>query len=157
MIMALISSFTTDEKKSNYSQKFSFYLTPTNYGYWRKMIHSFLLEHKLFDYMADTIPGAPKQLPHVVATTADPKPEPRDNPNYSIWITSDAHILMLIISTLYESAFRHVQGDTSYDMWSSLECAFALHSYSREYTLKTQLLRTKMKGDETPNAYLNRA
>ncbi|GJW04093.1 hypothetical protein Tco_1562949 [Tanacetum coccineum] len=28
---------------------------------------------------------------------------------------------------------------------------------SREYTLKTQLLRIEMHGDETPNAYLNRA
>nr|GEV27106.1 retrovirus-related Pol polyprotein from transposon TNT 1-94 [Tanacetum cinerariifolium] len=35
--------------------------------------------------------------------------------------------------------------------------AYAPHSTSREYTLKTQLLRIKMHGDETSNAYLNRA
>ncbi|GKB06081.1 tryptophan synthase beta chain 1, partial [Tanacetum coccineum] len=35
--------------------------------------------------------------------------------------------------------------------------AYAPHSTSREYTLKTQLLRLKMHGDETPDAYLNRA
>ncbi|GKB08335.1 probable plastidic glucose transporter 3 [Tanacetum coccineum] len=33
----------------------------------------------------------------------------------------------------------------------------APHSTSREYTLKTQLLRIEMHGDKTPNAYLNRA
>ncbi|GKB80411.1 hypothetical protein Tco_0947306 [Tanacetum coccineum] len=35
--------------------------------------------------------------------------------------------------------------------------AYAPHSTSREYTLKTQLLRIEMHGDETPDAYLNRA
>ncbi|GKF13343.1 nucleotide-binding alpha-beta plait domain-containing protein, partial [Tanacetum coccineum] len=33
--------------------------------------------------------------------------------------------------------------------------AYAPHSTSKEYTLKTQLLRIKMHGDETPDAYLN--
>nr|GEZ92993.1 nucleotide-binding, alpha-beta plait [Tanacetum cinerariifolium] len=35
--------------------------------------------------------------------------------------------------------------------------AYAPHSISWEYTLKIQLLRIKMHGDETPDAYLNRA
>ncbi|GJZ37739.1 nucleotide-binding alpha-beta plait domain-containing protein [Tanacetum coccineum] len=64
---------------------------------------------------------------------------------------------MLIISTISEASFRHVQGTTSRDLWLSLKKAYAPHSTSREYTLKTQLLRIKMHGDETPNAYLNRA
>ncbi|GJV90481.1 putative RNA-directed DNA polymerase [Tanacetum coccineum] len=64
---------------------------------------------------------------------------------------------MLIISTISEDSFRHVQGTTSRDLWLSLEKACALHSTSREYTLKTQLLRIKMHGDETSDAYLNRA
>ncbi|GJW58631.1 hypothetical protein Tco_0105362 [Tanacetum coccineum] len=34
--------------------------------------------------------------------------------------------------------------------------AYAPHSTSREYTLKTQLLRIEMHNDETPDAYLNR-
>nr|GEW55044.1 hypothetical protein [Tanacetum cinerariifolium] len=46
---------------------------------------------------------------------------------------------------------------TSRDLWLSLKKAYAPHSTSREYTLKTQLLRIKMHGNETPDVYLNRA
>nr|GEX13479.1 hypothetical protein [Tanacetum cinerariifolium] len=63
---------------------------------------------------------------------------------------------MLIISTISEASFRHVQG-SSRDLWLSLKKAYAPYSTSREYTLKTQLLRIEMHGDETPDAYPNRA
>ncbi|GKD49723.1 probable LRR receptor-like serine/threonine-protein kinase, partial [Tanacetum coccineum] len=56
-----------------------------------------------------------------------------------------------------EASFRHVQGTTSRDLWLSLKKAYAPHSTSREYTLKTQLLRILMHGDKNPDAYLNRA
>ncbi|GJV09216.1 putative RNA-directed DNA polymerase [Tanacetum coccineum] len=46
---------------------------------------------------------------------------------------------------------------TSRDLWLSLKKAYAPHSTSREYTLKTQLLRIEMHDNETLNAYLNRA
>ncbi|GJV60881.1 nucleotide-binding alpha-beta plait domain-containing protein [Tanacetum coccineum] len=46
---------------------------------------------------------------------------------------------------------------TSRDLWLSLEKAYAPHSTSRKYTLKTQLLRIEMHDDQTPDAYLNRA
>ncbi|GJW20126.1 hypothetical protein Tco_0030748 [Tanacetum coccineum] len=49
------------------------------------------------------------------------------------------------------------RGLTSRDLWLSLKKAYAPHFTSREYTLKTQLLRIKMHGDETSDAYLNRA
>ncbi|KAJ0612890.1 putative RNA-directed DNA polymerase [Helianthus annuus] len=64
---------------------------------------------------------------------------------------------MILISTISEAAFSHVQGTTSRDLWLSLERAYAPHSASREYTLKAQLLKIEMKGDETPSAYLTRA
>ncbi|GJQ92704.1 nucleotide-binding alpha-beta plait domain-containing protein [Tanacetum coccineum] len=64
---------------------------------------------------------------------------------------------MLIISTISEASFRHVQGTTSRDLWLSLKKAYAPHSTSRQYTLKTQLLRIEMHGDKTPDAYQNRA
>nr|GEX48904.1 retrotransposon protein, putative, Ty1-copia subclass [Tanacetum cinerariifolium] len=64
---------------------------------------------------------------------------------------------MLIISTISKAFFRHVQGITFRDLWLSLEKAYTPHSISREYTHKTQLLRIEMHGDETPDAYLNRA
>ncbi|GJW73743.1 reverse transcriptase domain-containing protein [Tanacetum coccineum] len=53
--------------------------------------------------------------------------------------------------------FRHVQRYNFLVSWLSLEKAYAPHSTSREYTLRTKLLRIKMHGDETPDAYLNRA
>nr|GEV55964.1 hypothetical protein [Tanacetum cinerariifolium] len=64
---------------------------------------------------------------------------------------------MLIISTISKAFFGHVQGATSCDLWLSLEKTYAPHSTSRKYTLKTQLSRIEMHGDETPDAYLNRA
>ncbi|GKF14365.1 hypothetical protein Tco_0055827 [Tanacetum coccineum] len=64
---------------------------------------------------------------------------------------------MLIIPTISEAYFRHVQGITSCDLWLFFEKAYASHSTSREYTLKTQLLRIEMHGNETPNAYLDHA
>nr|GEV12781.1 retrovirus-related Pol polyprotein from transposon TNT 1-94 [Tanacetum cinerariifolium] len=45
---------------------------------------------------------------------------------------------------------------TSRDLWLSFEKAYAPHSTSKEYSLKTQLLRIEMCGDETLDAYLNR-
>ncbi|GJW41966.1 retrovirus-related pol polyprotein from transposon TNT 1-94 [Tanacetum coccineum] len=48
-------------------------------------------------------------------------------------------------------------GDTSRELWIALERAFAPHTISREYTLKSQLLRLKMEPDETSSAYLLRA
>ncbi|GKG15308.1 nucleotide-binding alpha-beta plait domain-containing protein, partial [Tanacetum coccineum] len=46
---------------------------------------------------------------------------------------------------------------TSLEVWLSLERAYTPHTSSREYTLKTQLLKLEMKGDETSDAYLNQA
>nr|GEV88903.1 nucleotide-binding, alpha-beta plait [Tanacetum cinerariifolium] len=80
---------------------------------------------------------------------------PKENPNYSIWVFNDADVHMLIISTILEASFRHVQSTTSRDLRSSLEKAYAPHSTSREYTLKIQLLRIEMHGDETLDAYLD--
>ncbi|GKB73893.1 nucleotide-binding alpha-beta plait domain-containing protein [Tanacetum coccineum] len=55
----------------------------------------------------------------------------KENLNYPIWVSNDAHL--------------------------SVEKAYAPHITSREYTLKTQLMRIETHGDETPDAYLNRA
>ena len=155
--MDLLASFTTAEKQSHNTHKFAFTLSPTNYGYWKAMLQPFLLTHNLYGYIDGTIPCPPPYLPTDAATAADPKPEPRANPNHPVWISNDAHIRMLILSTIFEASFRHVQGTTSQELWISLEQAYAPHSSSREYTLKTQLLRIEMKGDETVDAYPNRA
>ena len=64
---------------------------------------------------------------------------------------------MIIISTISESSFQHVQGTTSRDLWLHLERVYALNNSSREYTLKTKLLKLAMKGNETPITYLARA
>ncbi|MFS7992367.1 putative transcription factor interactor and regulator CCHC(Zn) family [Helianthus anomalus] len=64
---------------------------------------------------------------------------------------------MLIMSTISESSFQHVQGVTSRDLWLGLERAYAPQTSSREFTLRMQLLKIQMKGDETSAAYLSRA
>ncbi|GJU63395.1 hypothetical protein Tco_1245230 [Tanacetum coccineum] len=45
---------------------------------------------------------------------------PKENPNYPIWVSNDAHVRMLIISTISEASFRHVQemhGDETPDAY----------------------------------------
>ncbi|GJU31950.1 nucleotide-binding alpha-beta plait domain-containing protein [Tanacetum coccineum] len=116
------------------------------------VIESFLITNNLMGYVDGSIPCPSKTL-----SITDDATVIKDNPNYPIWVSNDAHVHMLIISTISEDSFRHVQGTTSHDLWLSLEKTYAPHSTSREYTLKTQLLRIEMHGDETPDAYLNRA
>ncbi|GJS13559.1 putative ribonuclease H-like domain-containing protein [Tanacetum coccineum] len=150
--MSMISAFTTVDKTAHNSRKFAFTLSPTNYGYWKTMIEPFLITNNLMGYVDGSIPCPSKTL-----SVADGATVPKENPNYPIWISNDAHVRMLIISTISEASFRHVQGTTSRDLWLSLKKAYAPHSTSKEYTLKTQILRIKMHDDETPDAYLNRA
>ncbi|GJV73098.1 tryptophan synthase beta chain 1 [Tanacetum coccineum] len=150
--MVMISAFTTVDKTAHNSRKFTFTLSPTSYGYWKTIIEPFLVTNNLMGYVDGSIPCPSKTL-----SVTDGVNVPKENPNYPIWVSNDAHVHMLIISTISEDSFRYVQGTTSRDLWLSLEKAYAPHSTSREYTLKTQLLRIKMHGDETPDAYLNRA
>ncbi|GKD02691.1 hypothetical protein Tco_1177665 [Tanacetum coccineum] len=149
---SLFPPFTTVDKTAHNSRKFAFTLSPTNYGYWKTMIEPFLITNNLMGYVDGSIPCPSKTL-----FVTDGATVPKENPNYSIWVSNDANVRMLIISTISEASFRHVQGTTSHDLWLSLKKVYAHHSTSREYTLKTQLLRIKMHGDETPDAYLNRA
>ncbi|GKC73388.1 retrovirus-related pol polyprotein from transposon TNT 1-94, partial [Tanacetum coccineum] len=118
--MAMISAFTTVDKTAHNSRKFAFTLSPTNYGYWKTMIEPFLITNNLMGYVDGSIPCPSKTL-----SVTDGATVPKENPNYPIWVSNDAH-------------------------------AYAPHSTSREYTLKTQLLRIEMHNDETPDAYLNR-
>lgn len=115
------------------------------------MIQPFLITNNLIGYVDGTI------LCPLPTVPADPPKPPQPNPNYTTWLANDAHVRMLIISTISEASFPHVQGNTSRDLWLSLERAYAPHTSSREYTLKTQLLKIEMKSDETTSAYLTRA
>nr|GEV21906.1 hypothetical protein [Tanacetum cinerariifolium] len=116
------------------------------------MIEPSLITNNLIGYVDGSI-----LCPSKTVSVTDGATVPKKNPNYLIWVSNDDHVRMLIISTIPEASFRHVQGTTSRDLWLSLEKAYAPHSTSKEYTLKTQLLRIEMHGDETPDAYLNRA
>ncbi|KAL4588614.1 hypothetical protein LXL04_001506 [Taraxacum kok-saghyz] len=144
-----ITAFTTAEKTNHNSHKFGFTLSPTNYGYWKTMIRPFLITNGLVGYIDGSIPCPSKTI------AAQPAPTP--NPEYTAWIANDAHIRMLLLSTISETSFKHVQGDTSSDIWLSLERAYAPHTSSREYTLKTQLLKIEMKPEETSATYIARA
>lgn len=156
-----ITAFTSTEKTTHNSHRFGFTLSPNNYGYWKAMVQPFLVTNNLFGYIDGTIPCPPTTLPSRstlekdAASTAVQPPQP--NPSYPAWVSNDAHVRMLIISTISEASFQHVQGLTSRDLWLSLERAYAPHTSSREYTLKTQLLKLQMKADETSSAYLTRA
>ncbi|KAL4569482.1 hypothetical protein LXL04_025120 [Taraxacum kok-saghyz] len=149
-VMAL-TAFSTTEKATHNSHKFGFTLSPTNYGYWKALIQPFLVTNNLFGYIDGTIP-CPESTKSTEKDTT-----PTTNPSYLALLSNDAHIRMLLMSTISEAAFQHVQGTTSRDVWLSLERAYAPHTSSREYTLKTQLLKIEMKGDESSGAYLTRA
>ncbi|KAM0051662.1 putative RNA-directed DNA polymerase [Helianthus debilis subsp. tardiflorus] len=128
------------------------------------MIQPFLATHNLFGYVDGSIPCPPSTISSpggtsssgnddAIATTVVTQP----NPDHLNWLCNDAHVRMLILSTLSEQSFQHVQGTTSRELWLGLEQAYAPHTSSREFTLKTQLLKIQMKGDETSAAYLARA
>jgi hypothetical protein len=160
--MAKIVPFTTTEKTAHNSHKFGFTLSPNNYGFWKTMLQPFLVTNSLFGYVDGTVP-CPEQF---IAAHTSSKDKETDttlpgvilNPDYTTWVCNDAHVRMLLLSTISEASFQQVQGtQTSRDVWLALERAYAPHTSSREYTLKTQLLRIEMKGDETSSAYLNRA
>lgn len=158
--MAMIAPFTSAEKTSHNSHKFAFTLSPTNYGFWKIMIQPFLITNNLIGYVDGTIPCPTPTIDSPASSSDKDKDSPitsQPNPNYSIRVSNDAHVRMLIISTILETSFPHVQGNTSRDLWLSFECAYASHTSSREYTLKTQLLKIEMKTDETASAYLTRA
>ncbi|GJY50361.1 reverse transcriptase domain-containing protein [Tanacetum coccineum] len=75
--------------------------------------------------------------------------------NYGYWKTMIEPFL--IINNLMGYVHGSIPCTTSHDLWLSLKKAYAPHSTSMECTLKTQLLRIEMHGDETLDAYLNRA
>lgn len=158
--MAAIATFTDAQRTAHNTHKFAFTLSPRNYGYWKAMIEPFLITNNLIGYVDGTIC---RPEPTVTITTAPSKEGESSsvstavNPSFAPWIANDAHVRMIILSTISEDSFQHVQGTTSRDLWLSLERAYAPNTASREYTLKTQLLRILMKGDETPLTYLSRA
>ncbi|KAD6119461.1 hypothetical protein E3N88_10732 [Mikania micrantha] len=155
--MAFLAPFLNTDKTAHNSHKFAFKLSPTNYGYWRSMIQPFLITNHLFGYIDGTIPCPSETVISTAVNDKEPAPPPQPNPNYPTWIANDAHVRMLLMSSISEGSFQHVQGTTSRDLWLSLERAYAPHSSSREYTLKTQLLKIEMRSDETSSAYLTRA
>ncbi|KAI3765927.1 hypothetical protein L2E82_15974 [Cichorium intybus] len=152
--MTIITVFSTTEKTSHNSHKFPFTLSPTNYGFWKTMIQPFLVTNNLFGYIDGSVPCPDPTIPAAEkATTTEPQP----NPSYTAWLANDAHVRMLLLSTISESSYPHAHGTTSKDLWLSLQRAYAPQSSSREYTLKTQLLKLEMKSDEVTSAYLFRA
>ncbi|KAD7117385.1 hypothetical protein E3N88_04653 [Mikania micrantha] len=157
--MVLLAAFDQKEKAIHNSHKFGFTLSPSNYGYWKTMIHPFLVTNGLWGYVDGTIQCPPTTVQSITTPGKDNETAviSQPNPNHSIWISNDAHVRMLILSTVSETSFQHVQGTTSRDLWLSLERAYAPHTSSREFTLKTQLLKIAMKSDESSSAYLARA
>ncbi|KAJ9538823.1 hypothetical protein OSB04_031556 [Centaurea solstitialis] len=143
--MTTIVAFTPTEKTTHNSHKFGFTLSLNNHGYWKAMVQPFLVTNNLFGYVDGTIPCPPMTIPASSSSGKEPEPTttppPQPNPSYTAWVSNDAHVWMLITSTISEASFQHVQGLTSRDLWLSLKRVYAPHTSSREYTLKTQLLK----------------
>nr|GEU43666.1 pleiotropic drug resistance protein 1-like [Tanacetum cinerariifolium] len=119
--MAMVSAFTTVDKTAHNSRKFAFTLSPTNYGYWKTMIEPFLITNNLMGYVDGSIPYPSKTL-----SVTDGVTFPKENPNYPIWVSNDAYVRMLIISTISEASFRHFQemhGDETLDAYAYLNRA----------------------------------
>nr|GEU36514.1 CASP-like protein 1 [Tanacetum cinerariifolium] len=89
------------------------------------MIEPFLISNNLMGYVDGSISCPSKTLSVIDGATVA-----KESPNYPIWVSYDAHVRMLIISTISEASFRHVQGTTSRDLWLSLEKAYTPHSTS---------------------------
>lgn len=115
------------------------------------MLQPCLVTNNLFGYVDDTIPCLPATILSA-ATIGKDGPEvlvSLPNLENTDWISNDAHVRMLIVSTISKASFQQVQGTTSRDLWLSFEHVYAFHTSSQEYTLKTQLLKITMKGDES--------
>lgn len=98
------------------------------------MIQPFLVTNNLFGYVDDTISCPTPTLPATEkATTTEPIP----NPSYVAWLANDAHVSMLLLSTISKASYPHSQGTTKKDLWLSLQRAYAPQSSSREYIVKT--------------------
>ncbi|GJS64311.1 hypothetical protein Tco_0678875 [Tanacetum coccineum] len=67
------------------------------------MIEPFFITNNLMGYVYGSILCPSKTL-----SVTDGATFPKENPNYPIWISNDAHVRMLIISTISEASFRHV-------------------------------------------------
>ncbi|GKA31561.1 putative RNA-directed DNA polymerase [Tanacetum coccineum] len=68
------------------------------------MIEPFLITNNLMGYVDGSIPCPSKTLFVIDGATVL-----KENPNYPIWVSNDAHVRMLIISTISEASFCHVQ------------------------------------------------
>ncbi|XP_076931067.1 uncharacterized protein LOC143596093 [Bidens hawaiensis] len=142
--MTDLVAFSQSEKTIHNSHKFGFTLSPPSYGFWKTMIQPFLITNNLFGYIDGTIPSPSPSISVTSSSRKDKEDAPvqqiQPNPQHAIWVSYDAHICILLLSTISESAFQHVQGSTSPDLWQCLERTYAPHTASREYILKTQLL-----------------
>ncbi|KAD4179957.1 hypothetical protein E3N88_28548 [Mikania micrantha] len=142
----VIALFSAAEKTIHNSHKFAFKLSPTNYGYWKAMIQPFLITNSLYCYVDGTLPCPPAMLQPPTPTDKDTLIlPPQPYPDFTTWVSNNAHVCMLIISTVSEASFAHVQGNTSQETWLSFERAYAPKTSSREFTLRNQLLRITMK------------
>lgn len=81
-----------------------------------------LLPTIFFGYVNDTIPCPTQTLPaDDKATSADPTPKP----SYIAWLANNAHVCMLLLSTISEASYAYAQGTRTKDIWLSLQRAYA--------------------------------
>ncbi|KAL8210726.1 hypothetical protein R6Q57_005163 [Mikania cordata] len=98
------------------------------------MVKPFLVTNGLFGYV-DGTNLCPSSM--IVFTTSSSKEAAAiateiPNPSHAAWASNDAHIRMLLMSTISEASFKHVQGETSRDLWLSLKRSSSLVSSSEK-------------------------
>ncbi|GJY01867.1 putative RNA-directed DNA polymerase [Tanacetum coccineum] len=86
------------------------------------MIEPFLITNNLMGYVDGSIPCPSKTL-----SVTDGAIVPKENPNYPIWVSNDAHVRMLIISTISEAYFRHVQVSGLREEYNGLKTTITAH------------------------------
>lgn len=97
------------------------------------MITPFLVTNGLFGYVDGTIqcpPATIQQSSSSVRKETTPPPMPQTNPEFTAWVANDAHVRMVIESTISETSYPQIQGTTARDLWLSLESAYAPHTAS---------------------------
>ncbi|CAJ2674541.1 unnamed protein product [Trifolium pratense] len=120
-------------------------LNPNNFILWRNQITPLIrslgvLHHLLCEE---------KPEEEVKGDTGEKSP----NPNYSKWITNDGLLCSWLLGTMKEEVLTIIDGDTAYEIWTSIEEQLLPATIEKARSLKNMLMTIK-KGSRTLDEYL---
>jgi len=79
--------------------------------------------------------------------------EKSSNPNYSKWITNDGLLSSWLLGTMKEEVLTMINGDTAYEIWTSIKEQLLPATIEKARSLKNMLMTIK-KGSRTLDEYL---